>query len=213
MRSWCLALLLPLLVGCADVEQSLVWLEDGRIAWRWQAAPTTEHTLDLAALTAAVVPEGQDVVRSWVDNTDERTWYVVQARVDGPEAWSTFRAALLARVQDVAGVIPAAWAPPTLSREEGAWAIDHPAGAPTGSTSSLTLRAPRLRAEGGEWGDGGAVRYRHDTPVHVTVMDPAPHPMGFILNGGPALLFALAGMGMLMWVNRRSAKRLRAERR
>lgn len=210
MRTLFLALILPLFAGCADVEQSIVWLEDGRIAWRWRASPSAAPDLDIESIRAAIVPTGQQVVRAWVDSSGPRTWYVVQARVDGPEAWASFREGLVARVESVTGPIPESWRPPTVVRQADGWRLDHPAREPELGRSQLTVQAPRMHAKAGQPGDADVLLFDGEAPVHAIIEDDKTNPMGLLLQGGPALACALAGLALLMWVNRRTARRIRA---
>ena len=106
------ALTLLLLTGCVDVEHGLVRTDDGAVAYRLRLTPT-EPVPDAVASLADLLPTvAPGEIRTW---KDAERW-VLQARFDNADSYSTFVERATALVTPVTGPLPPALRPPTARR-------------------------------------------------------------------------------------------------
>jgi hypothetical protein len=207
--------LLPLLPGCATLTHDVARRAGGGLAWRLEASPTLplaalgleERSVQAALDRLVDLSEGEGwTLRAWTLDAGPHGTLVVHAHLDGGAAWRALADALERAFPDA----PAALHPPGLDPEGDALVLRLPAepGRPTGpGTWQL-----RTRARSGE-----PLR-RRVLAAMPTVLDEglarrvplAPDARGWVealRGGGPSLLAALAGLGMLLWSVRRTRRR------
>lgn len=213
--------LLPLLfclwTGCADLEHSLVRLEGGEVAYRLIVSPHDGWASDLQGALTAVPETAGAVVRGWIE-TDARTHrLVVQGRFDTLNHYQAWVDAGLLGAAARWGSVPAAWRPPMPRASGDTWQLDMAVRDGPG-TYTLAVRAPGVSPAGMARDPDGTHRWTVgrgqalDVSLTLSSARKASIAESF-RSGGPPLLFALAGLGVLVWVIRRQRRqRLRAER-
>lgn len=226
MRPFALPLLLAT-SACAEVQHAVALLPDGAVAWQLRVAPVDPPPIDMDAVARVIQAPGQDRVRVWSESADGRDWYVVHARFPDADALTTWSDDVVARLAPLTPV-PPALRPPTLSSEaeagqaglavqvripptvrvhgEGLW--------------SLEVEAPYVTAKDAVWARPEEARF--EAPIaevfseglsrEARLAAEPPHPFAWLRDGLPSLLAAFAGLGVLVWVVRRTRKRIEAGR-
>jgi hypothetical protein len=105
-------LLLTALVGCAEVEHTLVRSADGVVAWRMTTVVAEAPAVLPAEWADLVRAHSSDLARAWMEPHEEGAAFVVQARVADEAQWRQLRLQLIAAARNVVGAVPAALIPP-----------------------------------------------------------------------------------------------------
>lgn len=219
-------LALPLLLatsGCAEIHHTVALLPDGEVAWQLRVAPHAPPSVDLGAVGHIVQPPGQDAVRVWSESVDGRDWYVVHARFPDAAALAAWTDDVVARLAPLTPV-PEALRPPALSPEEGELhlALQIPPGPPVRGDGTWTLEvsAPYVTAHDAVGTARDHARFEAPTARVFSqgltgkawLANRPPHPFAWLRDGLPSLLAAFAGLGVLIWVVRRTRKRINESR-
>jgi len=207
-----LLLLIPL-AGCVDVEHGLVRTDDDAVAWRTRVTLHPGQTLPVPAerLTDLARDLG---LRAWEDA--EHRW-VVQGHFDTVDDYNAMLVqgrAALSSLLSVDPPQPARWLPPSLAVDEHDWRVQ--THVPPGEGDwTLTVSGTQVVGDADRTILGGHRRWQvpadqaRDVDVIVRGKD-APGLGAFLIQAGPSLLCAMAGLGLLVWVNRRTRRRVAA---
>ena len=212
MRPASLVLPLLLLAGCADVQHTLVRTDEDALAWRVRLVPHEPLPPGVDEVLHALEALAPDTVRAWRDDADQ---LVLQGRFTDLEAYQDYVRDGLATVTSLVGPVPARLQPPSISRDtDGRWSLDQDVAAGPGRwvlrlDGPAVIGTPDHRVLGGlhTWEAPPDQPHRVEAALSA---EPPPSLASFLIQGGPALAAALAGLGMLMWVNRRTRRRLPA---
>lgn len=194
--------------GCSvDVEHALSRLEGDQVAYRLRLVPQEGMDADWGEVAASLpsAPAGS-VVRWWRET--DGAW-VVQARFSDLASYAEHVEQTWARLVEV-WPVPTGARPPRILEDGESWRVDADAVAIGDGRWALWLDGPSVRGAPTSRVDGRPVWYADGgiTDINARILpDPPPSLADFLARGAPSLACALAGMALLIWVNRRTRRR------
>lgn len=204
-----LLLLAPLWLGAcsAEVQHVLARLDDDALSYRLTLTPDGPPDPVWLSLAERLPTEAPGATLRWWTDADGR--FTLHARFDGVASYQATVDELLAALPaDL--TLPPGTRPPTVTDTGDAWTVS----ARTAPERwSLVLDGPTLVGEPTRRVAGRGLWIAPDAGPHVQASlrrDAPPGLADFLTQGGPALACAFAGLGLLVWVNRRTRRRLAA---